>query len=676
MPLIEDHILVGDLQTACLIDRVGTAAWMCLPAFDSPAVFTSLLGTADHGSWQLAPQDQHAVPERCYTEDTLVAQTLWSLPTGAVRVLDFMPPHSAGTPGAPQLIRIVEGVSGMVRMTSLMRLRFGYGQVEPRRARLQPGGTQRAVALAGPDAVWLDSTVPTTDHEDGTTRADFTLRAGESATFTLTWRQSHLPPPPLPDPAQALADTTRFWKNWAARCTYAGPHREAVVRSLLTLKALSYAPTGAMVAAPTTSLPEDLGGTRNWDYRFTWLRDAAITLTSLLRTGYREEASAWREWLLRAVAGDPERVQIMYSITGRRDLAETVLDLPGYEDSQPVRIGNAAARQLQLDVYGEVIETLYLGHQSGLDHHDGAYELQADLLTCLAQHWREPDEGIWEVRGPRRHFVHSKVMAWVAFDRMIQHAKAHGDTARLKEWRQLREEIHREVCEQGYDPERNTFTQFYGSKELDAALLLIPQVGFLPPDDKRVIGTIDAVQRELSTQHRLLLRYPTAGTETGVDGLAGNEGAFLACSFWLVEALAMIGRRDEARSLFEQLLALSNDVGLLAEEYDPVHKRQLGNFPQAFSHFALVLAALRLASPLADMPRDDAGSRILCRSPRRDAGAMSDTTSAPQPGPCPTVRKATQGREEALWTPGVTFAGAADQSNVSRQPDADATALL
>ncbi|MFE0055418.1 glycoside hydrolase family 15 protein [Streptomyces sp. NPDC059003] len=606
MPLIEDHILVGDLQTSCLMDRNGTMDWLCLPKFDSPAAFASLLGNKKHGAWQLAPQDKDAVPERSYRGDSAIAETVWSLPGRAVRVIDFMPPRTAGTQKQPQVIRIVQGVRGAVRMASRLHLRFNYGQVAPRRElQEQPFGTTRGLAVAGPDAVWLDSAVEPTDHADGTTLADFTVHEGESISFALTWQASHLPPPPCPHPGQALADTEAFWANWVARCTYQGRDWEPVIRSLITLKALTYDPTGAVVAAPTTSLPEELGGSRNWDYRYTWLRDSAITLSAFLRTGYREEASAWREWLLRAVAGDPERLQIMYTITGRRELPEAVLDLPGYEGSRPVRIGNAAAHQRQLDVYGEVVDTLHLAHESGLDH-DDAYQLQTDLLNYIARHWREEDAGIWEVRGPNRHFVHSKVMAWVAIDRMIQQAEARGDTKPLRRWRRLRDDIHKDVCAYGYDEERNTFTQFYGSQELDAALLLIPQVGFLPPTDKRVIGTIEAVQRELSTTHGLLLRYPTAGSETGVDGLVGDEGAFLACSFWLVEALAMIGRSDEARDLFDRLLALRNDVGLLAEEYDPVRRRQLGNFPQAFSHFALVGAALRLASPNTDSSRDDA----------------------------------------------------------------------
>ncbi|WP_233289355.1 glycoside hydrolase family 15 protein, partial [Kitasatospora sp. MBT63] len=397
---------------------------------------------------------------------------------------------------------------------------------------------------------------------------------------------------------ESLAATERFWRDWVSQCTYQGPYREAVVRSLITLKGLTYAPTGGIVAAPTTSLPEDLGGERNWDYRYTWLRDAAITLSSLLRTGYRDEARAWREWLLRAVAGDPENLQIMYGIAGERELTESELDwLPGYENSQPVRVGNGAAGQLQLDVYGEVVEALHLGHMTGMVRNDHAHQLQLKLITYLEQHWREPDEGIWEVRGPRRHFVHSKVMAWVAVDRTIKLIEQSPAEGPLERWIALREEIHREVCEKGYDAERNTFTQYYGGQELDASLLLIPQVGFLPPDDKRVIGTIEAIQRELSTEDGFVLRYPTHDDQgNNVDGLSGHEGAFLACSFWLADDLAMIGRVGEARELFDKLLALRNDLGLLAEEWDPSEKRQVGNFPQAFSHVPLIDTALRLTA--------------------------------------------------------------------------------
>jgi GH15 family glucan-1,4-alpha-glucosidase len=591
---IEDYALVGDMQTAALVGRDGSADWLCLPRFDSHAIFAALLGTGDHGFWRLGPAHSRGVPpppasRRRYKGDSLVLESEWDTPRGTVRVTDFMPPRGRD---APQLIRIVEGVSGRVPMRSTLRMRFSYGWVVPWVRKVE----DRTVAVAGPDSVWLDTTVDTYGR-DLTTYSDFTVRPGDRVAFAITWQPSHKQPPPVPQPEEALAETEDFWREWAAQCTYHGPYREAVVRSLITLKALTYEPTGGIVAAPTTSLPEEIGGSRNWDYRFTWLRDAAITLSSLLRTGYHDEAQAWREWLLRAVAGDPQNLQIMYGIAGERELAEAELSwLPGYENSQPVRIGNGAAGQLQLDVYGEVTEALHLAHMTGLARNDHANLLQLKLIQYLEDHWHEPDEGIWEVRGPRRHFVHSKVMAWVAVDRTVKLIESGEVDGPLERWRDMRDEIHRTVCERGYDKERNTFTQSFGSKELDASLLLIPQMGFLPPDDKRVIGTIEAIQRELSTLDGFILRYPTAGARTGVDGLEGDEGAFLACSFWLADDLAMIGRVDEARKLFEKLLALRNDLGLLAEEWDPRRMRQVGNFPQAFSHVPLIDTALRLTA--------------------------------------------------------------------------------
>ncbi|MFD4834058.1 glycoside hydrolase family 15 protein [Streptomyces sp. SID4919] len=589
---IEDYALIGDMQTAALVCRDGTVDWLCLPRFDSHAVFAALLGTEEHGFWRLGPAHGDAAPprsdRRTYRGDSLILESEWDTPDGTVRVTDFMPPRD----GAPQLIRIVEGVSGQVPMRSALRMRFSYGRIVPWVHKVE----NRTVAVAGPDSVWLDTDVETFG-EDLTTYADFTVSAGERVAFTLSWQPSHREAPAVGEPEAALEATADFWREWVEHCTYHGPYREAVVRSLITLKALTYAPTGGIVAAPTTSLPEEIGGVRNWDYRFTWLRDAAITLSSLLRTGYREEARAWREWLLRAVAGDPENLQIMYGIAGERELGESELDwLPGYENSGPVRVGNGAAHQLQLDVYGEVTEALHLAHMTGLARNDYASLLQLRLIGYLEKHWTEPDEGIWEVRGPRRHFVHSKVMAWVAVDRTIKLIESGDAEGPLERWRQMRDDIHRDVCEKGYDKERNTFTQSYGSRELDASLLLIPQMGFLPPDDKRVIGTIEAIQRELSTSDGFILRYPTAGDDAGVDGLAGDEGAFLACSFWLADDLAMIGRVDEARKLFEKLLALRNDLGLLAEEWDPHLKRQVGNFPQAFSHVPLIDTALRLTA--------------------------------------------------------------------------------
>lgn len=590
---IEDYALIGDMQTAALVCRNGTVDWLCLPRFDSAAVFASLLGTDENGCWQLGPAPDDDVPppaadRRRYVGDTLILESEWDTDSGTVRVTDFMPPRD----GAPQLIRIVEGVTGQVAMRSSLRERFNYGEMVPW-VRRENG---RTVAIAGPDAVWLDTSADTYGR-DFTTRSDFTVTAGDRVTFTISWQPSHREPPALPSPDLSLASTQSFWNNWVGQCTYRGPYREAVVRSLITLKALTYAPTGGIVAAPTTSLPEAIGGSRNWDYRYTWLRDAAITLSSLLRTGYREEAGAWREWLLRAVAGDPEKLQIMYSISGERGLPENELGwLPGYENSSPVRVGNGAADQLQLDVYGEVIETMHLAHQSGLDRNDSAHQLQVRLIRYLEDHWNQPDEGIWEVRGPRRHFVHSKVMVWVAVDRTVKLIEAGEVEGPLERWSALRDEIHRDVCDKGYDKERNTFTQSYGSNELDASLLLIPQMGFLPPEDKRVIGTIEAIQADLSTEDGFVRRYLTSGEEEGVDGLEGDEGAFLACSFWLADDLAMIGRVDEARQLFEKLLSLRNDLGLLAEEWDSKNQRQVGNFPQAFSHVPLIDTALRLTA--------------------------------------------------------------------------------
>uniref|UniRef100_A0AAU3H5Z8 Trehalase n=1 Tax=Streptomyces sp. NBC_01401 TaxID=2903854 RepID=A0AAU3H5Z8_9ACTN len=590
---IEDYALIGDMQTAALVCRDGTADWLCLPRFDSHAIFAGLLGTEENGFWRLGPAhpegtEPPAADRRRYRGDSLVLESEWDTPRGTVRVTDFMPPRD----GAPQLIRIVEGVSGRVPMRSELRMRFSYGRVTPWVHKVDG----RTVAVAGPDSVWLDTDADTYGR-NLTTYSDFTVAPGDRIAFTISWQPSHHEPPSVPEPESSLEATENFWREWVEQCTYHGPYREAVVRSLITLKALTYAPTGGIVAAPTTSLPEDIGGSRNWDYRYTWLRDAAITLSSLLRTGYREEARAWREWLLRAVAGDPENLQIMYGIAGERELGEAELDwLPGYENSGPVRVGNGAANQLQLDVYGEVTEALHLAHMTGLTRNDYAMGLQLRLISYLEKHWDEPDEGIWEVRGPRRHFVHSKVMAWVAVDRTIKLIESGDVEGPLERWLQLREDIHRDVCERGYDKERNTFTQSYGSKELDASLLLIPQMGFLPPDDKRVIGTIEAIQRELSTEDGFVLRYPTEGDDAGVDGLEGDEGAFLACSFWLADDLAMIGRVDEARRLFEKLLSLRNDLGLLAEEWDSGLQRQVGNFPQAFSHVPLIDTALRLTA--------------------------------------------------------------------------------
>ncbi|MHC5701928.1 glycoside hydrolase family 15 protein [Streptomyces tirandamycinicus] len=590
-PRIEEYGLVGDMQTSAHVCDDGSIDWLCLPRFDSPAPFAALLGTQKHGAWRIAPAAAYegsagAVAEPRNVGESLVLETVWTTPSGSAKVTDFMPPRD----GAPQVIRIVEGTVGEVVMVSTLRARPGYGRVSPWIHEL--GG--RMVAEGGGDALWLDTAIGQVE-KDGAIVSSFPVAPGESIAFVLSWGPSHGVAPEIPDPDAALAATLAFWEDWTSQCTYDGPHREAVVRSLITLKAMTYAPSGGIVAAPTTSLPEEIGGRRNWDYRYTWLRDASTTLGALLGSGYRQEAEAWRRWLLRAVAGDPENLQIMYGITGKRDLHEQELRwLPGYENSAPVRIGNGAADQLQLDVYGYVIETLYLAHQSGVARCGDTAVLHQRLVEHLAERWQTPDEGIWEVRGERRHFVHSKVMAWAAIDRTIRLIEDGALDADLFALIELRETIHHEVCTRGFDPVRNTFTQSYGSQEVDAALLLIPRVGFLPPDDPRVIGTVEAVRQQLSTPEGFVRRYPTAGDRIGLDGLNGDEGTFLLCSFWMVDALALTGRPDEARALFDRLLTLRTDLGLLAEEYDPATGRQLGNFPQAYSHIGVIGSALLL----------------------------------------------------------------------------------
>ncbi|MDX6333553.1 MAG: hypothetical protein QOG05_893 [Streptosporangiaceae bacterium] len=648
--MIEDYALIGDMRSAALISRDGSVDWLCVPRFDSPACFAALLGDDQHGHWSIAPAaaagavdevndpprppagparastgpaSQPGAPEtvgqditvtRRYRGETLILETDWHTPTGTVRVTDFMPPRD-GKPLA--LVRIVEGLAGSVDVSCVLRIRFGYGQVVPWMRRMDGC----LLGIAGPDALWLATPIMLTGrglaHE-----ATFTVMAGERVPFVLTWVPSHEDGPERLDPVRAEADTQKFWDEWVSRCTYRGAYREAVVRSLITLKALTFQPTGGIVAAATTSLPEDLGGVRNWDYRYCWLRDATITLEALLRTGYTDEAFAWRAWLSRAVAGDPRDVQIMYGVAGERRLDEWEADwLPGYENSAPVRIGNAAVNQRQIDVYGEVIDALSLGRATGIAVDRHVWSLQRALLTFLEKHWAEPDEGIWEVRGPRRHFVHSKVMAWVAFDRAVRAVEG-GMSGPAERWRAIRDEIHREVCEKGYDPERGAFMQYYGSSQLDAAVLLIPEVGFLPPDDPRVVSTVRAVQRGLMTDG-LVRRYQLGETDPGrispsglpeasPDGLPGSEGAFLACSFWLANALHMIGQDDEATELFERLLSLRNDLGLLSEEYDPRYGRQVGNTPQAFSHVPLIQAALNL----------DRHAGAHCRAPGAGAPAV------------------------------------------------------
>jgi GH15 family glucan-1,4-alpha-glucosidase len=580
---VEDYALIGDTQTAALISRDGSIDWLCFPRFDSGACFARLVGTRGNGHWQIQPTDVVRATSRRYVGDSLVLETTFETDTGVVQVIDFMPVRGE----APDVVRIVVGISGRVPMRMDLVVRFDYGFSVPW-VRREPD--DRLSFIAGPDALSFRAPV-TTRGEDLATVADFEVEAGDRLPMVLSWHASHLPPPHLVDAEVALEGTLAWWEEWIVACRVTGPWAPMVRRSLLTLKALTYAPTGGIIAAPTTSLPEDLGGVRNWDYRYCWLRDATFTLQALLAAGYEAEAMAWRDWLLRATAGAPSQLQIMYGVAGERRLPEMELPwLVGYESSAPVRVGNAAAGQRQLDVYGEVVDALHQSRQAGIPPDERAWAFEVKLLEYLEDQWREPDAGLWEVRGPERHFTHSKVLCWVAFDRAvrtIEHTGAAGDVER---WRQVRDEIHAEVCAQGFDPERGTFTQYYGSGSLDASLLMIPLVGFLPPDDPRVVGTVEAVQRELC-RDGLVMRYPT---QTGVDGVQGDEGAFLACSFWLADALALIGRGDEAAALFARLCALANDVGLLAEEYDPALGRMVGNFPQAFSHVGLVNTALNL----------------------------------------------------------------------------------
>jgi len=613
--LIEDYAIVGDMQSTALISRDGSVDWLCVPRFDSAACLAALLGDEHNGQWRISPTAAEGPPSRrghvtrSYQGNTLILQTDWETVGGKVRVIDFMPPRRDE---APVLVRIVEGIEGAVEMECVWRLRFDYGKVLPWVRRIN----HAVVAVAGPDSVWLRTPVKLVGH-DMAHEASFTVRAGERVPFVFSWTPSHLGAPPEVDAFDALAVTAKFWDDWVAQCSFEGDYRDAVIRSLITLKALTYAPTGGIVAAATTSLPEDIGGVRNWDYRYCWLRDATITLEALLRTGYTDEANAWRQWLGRAIAGDPRDVQIMYGVAGERRLEEWQAEwLPGYERSAPVRIGNAAVSQLQLDVYGEVIDAITLAGQAGLPFDSHTWSLVRKLLQFLEDHWDQPDEGVWEVRGPRRDFVHSKVMAWVAFDRAVKVAELGRPGAEAR-WREVRDKIHAEVCDKGYDAKRGTFTQYYGSTELDAAVLLIPEVGFLPPHDPRVVSTVETIQREL-TKDGLVLRYTqpaaaAAGGQAEVDGLTGSEGAFLACSFWLVNALHLIGRFDDAVALFERLLALRNDVGLLAEEYDPRYERQVGNFPQAFSHMPLIQAALNLNDHARHHNRRGAGGTSRAR---------------------------------------------------------------
>jgi GH15 family glucan-1,4-alpha-glucosidase len=591
---IEDYALVGDTHTVALVGRNGSVDWLCLPRFDSAACFAGLLGTDDHGSWIVAPSGEVLATSRRYRPGTLVLETEFETVDGAVRITDCMPTRQEH----PRLVRVVEGVRGSVPMFSRCVPRFDYGKTRP----WIHGSGSVVHAGAGPEALELRADAPITV-TDQSLHARFVVGEGERIGFVLAWYSSWEPAPPPVDALGAIDETDRWWRDWSGRSTYQGGWKEEVERSLITLKALTYEPTGGVVAAATTSLPEFLGGVRNWDYRFCWIRDAALTLDALMAAGYVGEARSWRDWVLRAVAGDPEDLQIMYGVAGERRLDEYELDwLPGYEGSAPVRVGNAASGQRQLDVYGELVDAIYRARRLGMAAVAEALDPTIGVIRWLEQHWREPDDGIWEVRGPRRQFVHSKVMAWVAADRILTLAEEAGIEAPLEGLRRMREEIHEEVCAKGYDAERNTFTQYYGSTQLDAALLLIPQVGFLPPSDPRVAGTVDAIQREL-VRDGFVMRY--IPDEDAADGLPPGEGAFLACSFWLVTDLAMLGRVHEARELFDRLLALRNDLGLFSEEYDPEHRRLIGNFPQAFTHLTFIASAVALSEAEAGKPASD-----------------------------------------------------------------------
>jgi GH15 family glucan-1,4-alpha-glucosidase len=602
MARIEDYGMIGDLQTAALVGRDGSIDWACFPRFDSGACFAALLGTPEHGRWSVAPRTDFWETGRRYRPNTLVLETDWETETGAVRLIDFMPPRGK----APDIVRIVEGLRGEVEMASELVIRFDYGSIVPWVRRVDDG----RIAVAGPDGLSFRTPVPHRG-ENLRTIGEFKARQGTRVPFVLTWYPSNERPPPRIDPEQALEDTIDFWNDWAEGCHYDGKWREDVLHSLVVLKALTYAPTGGMVAAPTTSLPEKIGGERNWDYRYCWLRDATLTLLAFLNAGYLDEARAWGVWLLRAAAGDPAALQIMYAVAGERRLSETTLDwLPGYEGSPPVRIGNAASEQFQLDVYGEILDALHQGRAHGLEGSRHAWALQRRVLRSLEDAWKEPDEGIWEVRGPRRHFTHSKVMAWVAFDRGVQAIERFGRDGPLDRWRAVRSEIHEQICERGFDVELNSFTQSYGSKRLDASLLVIPLVGFLPPDDPRVVGTVAAIEREL-VHDGLVYRYAHDDEGQAVDGLAPGEGAFLPCTFWLADNLALQGRQDEADAIFQHLLDLRSDLGLLAEEWDPETSRQLGNFPQAFTHVALVNTAFNL-------DREHRAAALDQRAPQED----------------------------------------------------------
>jgi GH15 family glucan-1,4-alpha-glucosidase len=581
---LEDYALLGDRRTAALVSRTGSVDWWCAPRFDAPACFAALLGTPQHGRFSIAPKNDVVRTSRRYRPGTMVLETEHETASGRVRVVDCLAMGHA----RPLLVRLVEGLDGQVDIAVELIVRFDYGSIVPWVRRVD----DRWLAVAGPDGLELSSPIRL-EGRDLTSAAEFTIARGEQVPFVLGWYPSH-EPRRVPDDARALVEhTTTEWANWSARCEYEGEWREPVLRSLITLEALTFEPTGGIVAAPTTSSPETIGGTRNWDYRYCWVRDATLTLEAFFIGGYQDEALRWREWLLRAVAGDPGRLQTMYGVAGERRLTELELDwLPGYENSRPVRTGNGAHTQLQLDVYGELLDVLWQAARGGTAPSAGTWSLARLLLDVLEKRWREPDEGIWEVRGPRRHFTHSKVFCWVAFDRAVAMVEQAGYDGPVDRWRSIRDEIHAEVCDRGYDEHRGSFTQAYSSNALDASVLMIPLVGFLPGDDPRVRSTVDAIRREL-TDDGLVQRYDPS--DPSVDGIGEPEGVFLPCSFWMVEALALAGELDDARALFARLLGLANDVGLFSEEYDPTAGRFLGNFPQAFTHLALVGAAHTLA---------------------------------------------------------------------------------
>jgi GH15 family glucan-1,4-alpha-glucosidase len=580
---ISDYAMIGDCETAALVSRDGSIDWLCWPRFDSEACFAAMLGDHDNGRWRIAPRDKGFRTRRRYRPDTLILETTFETDEGAVTLIDFMPLRNHTS----DIVRLVVGESGRVTLCMELVVRFGYGAIVPWVSRLDDGTLR---FIAGPDMLLLRT--PVVSHgENFRTVAEFTVSAGETIPFTLIYAPSHLPPPKDHDAQQLLADTDKYWRKWSEKFKRTGPFEKVAARSLITLKALTYAPTGGIVAAPTTSLPEWIGSVRNWDYRYCWLRDATITLLAFMNAGYYDEAAAWREWLVRAVAGRPEQAQIMYGIAGERRLVEWELPwLSGFRKSTPVRIGNAAHGQLQLDVYGEVMDAMHQARRGGLDPHDEGWAVQTAFIAHLEKVWTEPDESIWEVRSGRRHFTYSKVMAWVAFDRTIKSAEQCGLDGPVEHWRDIRSRIHDEVCRKAFDPEQGSFVQAYDSKELDASLLLLPVVGFLPPDDPRIVGTVEAIEKHLMIGG-LVRRYDTSSSD---DGLPPGEGVFLACSFWLVDAYVMLGRLDDAHALFERLIALRNDVGLLSEEYDPDSGEFLGNFPQAFSHVALVNSAFNL----------------------------------------------------------------------------------